>query len=121
MTNYLNNIKNENFEVRLAKSKAEVVAAQKLRYKIFFEEDGAKPSEQVLKEKRDFDEFDDYCDHLIAIDRTAGDNPENYVIGTYRLMRKVGAKGVGRWYSQAEFTVERFNDYDGEVLELGRA
>ncbi|MBQ8660620.1 MAG: GNAT family N-acetyltransferase [Alphaproteobacteria bacterium] len=121
MTNYLDDIKNEKFEVRLAKTEAEVVAAQKLRYKIFFEEDGAKPSEEVEKEKRDFDEFDLYCDHLIAIDKNAGNDPEDYVIGTYRLMRKVGAKSVGKWYSQAEFDVEKFNDYDGEVLELGRA
>ena len=74
MTNYLDNIKNEKFEVRLAKSDAEVIAAQKLRYKIFFEEDGAIPSEQVKTEKRDFDEFDPFCDHLIAIDKTVGDN-----------------------------------------------
>ena len=121
MTNYLDNIKNEKFEVRLAKTEAEIIAAQKLRYEIFFEEDGAIPSEQVKKERRDFDEFDDFCDHLIAIDKAAGDNPENYVIGTYRLMRKNGAKGIGKWYSQTEFNVEKFNDYDGEVLELGRA
>ncbi len=121
MTNYLDNIKNEKFEVRLAKTPAEIVAAQKLRYEIFFEEDGATPSEQVLKEKRDFDEFDEYCDHLIAIDRTCGDNPEDYVIGTYRLLRKDGAKKLGKWYSSAEFDVEKFFDYDGEVLELGRA
>ena len=121
MTNYLDNIKNEKFEVRLAKTEAEIVAAQKLRYQIFFEEDGAKPSDEVLKQKRDFDKFDTYCDHLIAIDRTAGDNPENYVIGTYRLLRKPGAKALNKWYSQSEFDVEKFMNYDGEVLELGRA
>lgn len=121
MTNYLDNIKSEKFEVRLAKTEAEVVAAQKLRYQIFFLEDGAKPSEQMAKEQRDFDEFDTYCDHLIAIDRTAGNNPEDYVIGTYRLLRKDGAKKLGKWYTQAEFDVEKFNNYNGEVLELGRA
>ena len=121
MTKYLDNIKNENFEVRLAKSEEEIIATQKLRYKIFFEEDGAKPNPQVLKEKRDFDEFDPYCDHLIVIDRKAGNNPENYIIGTYRLLRKDGAKKAGKWYSQGEFNVEKFNNYDGEVLELGRA
>ncbi len=121
MTNYLENIKNNSFEVRLAKTKEEIIASQKLRYKIFFEEDGAKPSEQVLKEQRDFDEFDEYCDHLIAINRNAGDNPEDYIIGTYRLLRKDGAKKLGKWYSQSEFDVEKFMNYDGEVLELGRA
>ena len=121
MTSYLDNIKNEKFEIRLAKTEEEVIAAQKLRYKIFFEEDGAIPSEQVKLEERDFDEFDPFCDHLIAIDKTAGDNPADYVIGTYRLMRKDGAKKAGKWYSQSEFNVEKFNDYNGEVLELGRA
>lgn len=121
MTNYLSNIKNEKFEVRLANSKEEIIAAQKLRYKIFFEEDGAIPSEQVKAEQRDFDEFDDFCDHLVAIDKTIGNNPENYIIGTYRLMRKNGAKALGKWYSSSEFNVEKFNNYNGEVLELGRA
>ena len=46
MTSYLDDIKNEKFEVRLAKTEAEIVAAQKLRYQIFFEEDGAKPSDE---------------------------------------------------------------------------
>ncbi len=121
MTNYLDNIKNENFEVRLAKNESEIIASQKLRYEIFFIEDGATPSEQVKNEERDFDYFDPFCDHLIAIDKNAGDNPKDYVIGTYRLMIKEGAKKAGRWYSQSEFNVEKFNDYKGEVLELGRA
>ena len=119
MTNYLQNIKNNKFEVRLA-NKDEIIIAQKLRYKIFFEEDGAIPSEQVKKEKRDFDEFDPFCDHLVVIDRNAI-NKEDSIIGTYRLMRKEGAKKAGKWYSDTEFNISKFNNYDGEVLELGRA
>lgn len=118
---YLDKIKNNKIEVRLIKNPEELIAAQKLRYKIFFEECGAKASPQVELEERDFDEFDDYCDHLIAIDRLAGLNPEDYIIGTYRLMRKEGAAKCGKWYSQNEFEVEKFNDYDGEILELGRS
>ena len=121
MSNYLDNIKNDRYEVRLAKTQDEIIAAQKLRYQVFFIEDGATPTDQVRAECRDFDEFDAYCDHLLAIDLTAGSNPEDYVIGTYRLMRKGGAKAAGHWYSQSEFNVEKFNNYDGEVLELGRA
>ena len=95
MTNYLDDIKNEKFEVRLAKTEAEVVAAQKLRYKIFFEEDGAKPSEEVEKEKRDFDEFDLYCDHLIAIDKNAGNDPEHTDL-CEKLGQKVLENGIHR-------------------------
>ncbi len=120
MTKFLQDIKNDNFEVRLTESEDEIIASQKLRYKVFFEEDGATPSEQVLKEKRDFDEFDEYCEHLIVIDRNAGDNPENYVIGSYRLLRQENQKKLGKWFSESEFNVEKFNNYDGEVLELGR-
>ncbi len=121
MTNYLDSIKNDKFEVRLTKNNEELVLAQKLRYKIFFEEDGAIPSEQVKKEKRDFDEFDPYCDHLIVVNKKVDVNSDDYIIGTYRLMKKDGAKALGKWYSDTEFNVSKFNNYDGEVLELGRA
>jgi putative hemolysin len=46
----------------------EIKEAQRLRYKIFAEEMGAHlaPNEDGL----DIDEFDDYCDHLLARDET---------------------------------------------------
>ena len=121
MGKYLDKVQNDKIEIRIIKNEAELHAAQRLRYRVFFEECGAKASPQVEAEKRDFDEFDDYCDHLIAVDKNAGDNPDDYIIGTYRLMRKDGAKRCGKWYSQTEFDVEKFSDYDGEVLELGRS
>jgi putative hemolysin len=130
MTKYIDNIKNERIEVRLAKNAEEIVASQRLRYKVFFEEEGVKSldrgdgidtSAQILKEHRDFDEFDPYCDHLVAIDRNAGAKPDDYIVGTYRLMRKDGKKRIGKWYSQTEFDVEKFDAAEGEILELGRA
>jgi putative hemolysin len=121
MTKYLDNIKNGRYETRLAKNEAELAASQRLRYKVFYEEEGAKPSAEQKAQGRDFDEYDPHCDHLIAIDRTAGDDPDSYVIGNYCLMRKERAAKVGHWYSQAEFNVEKFNGFPGEVLELRRA
>lgn len=121
MGKYLDKVSNEKIEIRFVKNEEELYAAQRLRYKVFFEECGAKASKEVEKEKRDFDEYDAYCDHLIAIDKSAGTDPNDYIIGTYRLMRKEGAKRCGKWYSQTEFNVEKFNDYEGEVLELGRS
>ena len=60
MGKYLDRVQNDKIQIRLVKNKEELVAAQKLRYKIFFEECGAKSSNpQVEIEKRDFDEFDD--------------------------------------------------------------
>lgn len=121
MAKYLDKVSNDKIEIRFVKNDEELYAAQRLRYRVFFEECGAKASPEVEVQKRDFDEFDPYCDHLIAIDKHAGNNPDDYIIGTYRLMRKDGAKRCGKWYSQTEFDVEKFNDYEGEVLELGRS
>jgi len=36
-------------------------------------------------------------------------------------MRKDGAKKAGKWYSETEFDVEKYMDFPGEVLELGRS
>ena len=50
-----------NLEVRLAKNIDEINAAQALRYRVFYEEMSAKPSTKMKALKRDFDEFDEYC------------------------------------------------------------
>ena len=57
-----------NLEVRLAKNSDEINAAQSLRYKVFYEEMSANPSSKMKALKRDFDEFDDYWDHLLVFD-----------------------------------------------------
>ncbi len=67
--------------LRLAETLEEVEAAQALRYRIFYEGTAAKATEEVAALKRDFDAFDDYCDHLLVFDRSRGDGPEA-VIGT---------------------------------------
>src|ERR1700755_628977 len=71
------------FEVRLAKTAAEIDAAQALRYRIFYEEMGAHPSPEMARLHRDFDDYDTVCDHLLVLDRRRGDGPEG-IVGTYR-------------------------------------
>lgn len=108
------------FEVRLAKTRPEIEAAQALRYRIFYEEMQAKPSPEVWAIKRDFDAFDKVCDHLLVLDRRRGDGPES-IVGTYRLIRRTAAAEMGRFYSSAEYDIQKMIDYPGEVLELGRS
>jgi L-ornithine Nalpha-acyltransferase len=108
------------FEVRLAETRAEIEAAQALRYRIFYEEMQAKPSPEMAAIKRDFDDFDGACDHLLVLDRRRGEGPES-IVGTYRLMRRSAAAQVGRFYSSAEYDIQKMIDYPGEVLELGRS
>ncbi|MBT5073652.1 MAG: GNAT family N-acetyltransferase, partial [Kordiimonadaceae bacterium] len=47
------------FEVRIARTKDEIEAGQKLRYQVFFDEMGAQPNDAVRNEKRDYDDFDE--------------------------------------------------------------
>lgn len=108
------------FEVRLAATAAEVDAAQALRYRVFYEEMTAHPTPQMAALRRDFDAFDEVCDHLLVLDRRRGDGPEG-IVGTYRLIRRAAAAKIGRFYSSAEYDIQPMIDYPGEVLELGRS
>jgi L-ornithine Nalpha-acyltransferase len=108
------------FEVRLAKTAEEIDAAQRLRYRVFYEEMSAHPSPEVAAQRRDFDPFDEVCDHLLVLDRRRGEGPEG-IVGTYRLIRREHAAKMGRFYSSAEYDIQKIIDYPGEVLEFGRS
>jgi L-ornithine Nalpha-acyltransferase len=108
------------FEVRLAQTPAEIDAAQALRYRVFYEEMSANPSPEMAAERRDFDEFDRVCDHLLVLDRRRGEGPEG-IVGTYRLIRRETAALAGRFYSASEYDIQKVIDYPAEVLELGRS
>ncbi|SOD99188.1 GNAT family N-acetyltransferase [Caenispirillum bisanense] len=107
-------------EIRVATDDAEIRAAQALRYRIFYDEMGAKPTPEMAELKRDFDEFDAHCDHLLVIDRSRGSGPEG-VIGTYRLTRRSQAAKAGRFYTSDEYDISPIVNYPGEVMELGRS
>ena len=108
------------FEVRLAQTAAEIDAAQALRYRVFYEEMAAHPSPEMATRQRDFDDFDLVCDHLLVLDRRRGEGPEG-IVGTYRLIRRPAAAKIGRFYSSAEYDIQKMIDYPAEVLELGRS
>ncbi|MDP1961023.1 MAG: GNAT family N-acyltransferase [Reyranella sp.] len=108
------------FEVRLAETAAEIDAAQALRYRVFYEEMNARPTPEIAARRRDFDAFDEVCDHLLVLDRRRGDGPGG-IVGTYRLIRRSAAARLGRFYSSAEYDIQPMIDFPGEVLELGRS
>ena len=104
----------DGIEVRLAASRAEVAAAQRIRYRVFYEEMGAKPTAAMQALEMDYDVYDEVCDHLLVL-------AEGEVVGTYRLIRRHAAKAIGRFYSAGEFDLSAFIDTPGEILELGRS
>src|SRR5262245_40213342 len=56
-------------EVRLARKKSEIRRAQRLRYKVFYEEMSATPNALAILSRRDEDAYDAIFDHLLVIDR----------------------------------------------------
>lgn len=109
-----------NLEVRLAENLTEIKAAQALRYRVFYEEMSANPSSKMKALKRDFDEFDDYCDHLLVLDNSKS-TIDDMVVGTYRLNRKSTAQDHGGFYTAQEYNIEGLLKQPGEILELGRS
>lgn len=108
-------------EVKISRNPVEIFAAQKLRYSIFFGEmGGVSQKPQVVAEKRDFDEFDDVCDHLLVLDHSRATTEEK-VVGCYRLLRKSVMPKIGRFYSESEFDITPIKAWKGEVMELGRS
>jgi putative hemolysin len=109
-----------NLGLRLAEGTAEVDAAQALRYRVFYEEMGARADAATAASLRDADEFDAVADHLLVLDHQLGDGAEA-VVGTYRLIRRPGAVRLGRFYSESEYDVSPLLAFPGEVMELGRS
>jgi len=106
--------------LRLAETDEERQAAQRLRYRVFYGEMGATPSALAVRHQIDVDEYDDVADHLIVTDTTVSDIGE-YVVGTYRLIRRGPAMRCGGFYSAHEFDIARLLKSPGEILELGRS
>jgi putative hemolysin len=68
--------------------------------------------------RRDVDQFDTDCDHLLVLDHGRGTNS---VVGTYRLIRRDMAARLGGFYSAKEFDISPVVLHPGEILELGRS
>ena len=113
-------IESGTLSVRLSKDDAEIEAAQALRYRVFYDERSATPSAEMARLRRDFDDFDPYCDHLLVIDRSLGDGAAG-VVGTYRLIREPAARAAGGFYTADEYEIEDIIGNAGNVLELGRS
>lgn len=112
-------------EARLAETESEVEAAQRLRYRVFYEEMSAVPSPAMREHRRDFDRFDLYCDHVFVVDRaTMGEDGQPVVVGTYRLMRDVDARRAGGFYTSGEYNISNLlaeGPAGARFLELGRS
>jgi putative hemolysin len=113
-------------EVRLARTAAEVRQAQKLRYRVFYEEGSAVPTPGRRLARRDIDAYDPICEHLLVLDHDARGAPASHrpaVVGTYRLLRQPLAEDHGGFYSAREFDIGGLvaRHRNLQFLELGRS
>jgi putative hemolysin len=102
------------YHVSLAVDDAEIVEAQRLRFKVFADEMGARLAHPECGLDRDL--YDPYCDHLLVRDRCNGE-----VVGTYRILTPDAAKQVGSYYSEQEFDLTRLQFLRPRMAELGRS
>ncbi|MDE2510117.1 MAG: GNAT family N-acetyltransferase [Elusimicrobia bacterium] len=92
---------------------SDVIEAQRLRYRVFAEEMGARlPS---AAGRLDVDRFDVHCAHLLV-----REGAEGRVVATARLLSASDALAAGGFYSQQEFDLTRPLTLPGRILEVGR-
>lgn len=100
--------------VSWARHADEVRQAQRLRYRVFADEMGARLNTTVPG--HDIDLFDNYCEHLLVRDAASQE-----VVGTYRVLTPAQARRVGSTYSDTEFDLVRLRGLRERMVELGRS
>ena len=100
--------------VEIATTEEDILAAQRLRYKVFHDEMGAR----LCSGESGFDQdmFDPYCEHLIVRDQRTAE-----VVGTYRILSAEQAQKVGGFYSETEFDLTRLASLMPSMAEVGRS
>lgn len=100
--------------VALASCESEIIEAQKLRWRVFAEELGARLPSRIPGIDRDH--FDPFCEHLIVRDEENG-----RIVGTYRILSPENARRVGSYYSEGEFDLTRLQHLRPRLVEIGRS
>jgi putative hemolysin len=114
-------------EVRLARKKSEIRRAQRLRYKVFYEEMSAIPGALAMLSRRDEDTFDPIFDHLLVMDRGDANDGRRWrrskVVGTYRMLRQEVADLYDGFYTQGEYDIAPLLQAKPtcKFMELGRS
>ncbi|TGN01673.1 GNAT family N-acetyltransferase [Leptospira yasudae] len=112
-----NKVKTERkLEVRIAENQLEIERTLALRYEVFNLELG-EGLPQSAATRKDRDEYDLFCDHLIVVDK----NRDDKIVGTYRILRRSIAKKNLGFYSDNEFNITKIYELDAETAEIGRS
>lgn len=109
-------IREGRYLARFARSTEELDAALRLRFEVFNLELGEGLTSS-FRTGRDWDQFDEACDHLIV-----SETETDKVIGTYRMQTSEMAAAGSGFYTATEFDLSRLpSNVLTEGIELGRA
>jgi putative hemolysin len=102
------------YSLLVARDGAEVLAAQRLRYRVFAGEMGAKlPTETP---GLDVDSFDEHCDHLVVREDHTGE-----IVGCYRMLPPERVAAAGMLYAETEFDLRGLDGMRDALVETGRS
>lgn len=102
------------YSLLVARDGDEVLAAQRLRHRVFAQEMGAtlNPATPGL----DVDAFDEHCDHLLVREDATGE-----IVGCYRMLPPERAAAAGMLYSETEFDLRNLAPLKASLVETGRS
>lgn len=108
-------------EALWARDIEDIREAQRLRYRVFGQELGARlRTLPGMPDSHDIDLYDRFCEHLIV--RAWGhENEPPRIVGTYRVLTPAAALMVGGLYSEQEFDLVRLSRLRPKMAELGRS
>jgi len=106
-------VRTRRYVAEVARDAGTIRATQALRYRVFAGEMGARL--HTLAEGLDYDEIDDYCDHLLVRETETGQ-----IVACTRLLADTRAAELGRFYSEGEFDLQGVLALPGRFLEIGR-
>lgn len=109
------------FETRLATDETDLLAAQRLRYRVFVEELGGDGALVDHADRLERDEFDPVVDHLVLVDNRRSRQALDHVVGVYRLLPGDRAERFGRFYCDSEYDLTALRAAGRSLLELGRS
>ncbi len=102
------------YSLLVARDGEEVLAAQRLRYRVFAGEMGATLHTAVPG--ADVDAFDEHCDHLVVREDRTGE-----IVGCYRMLPPERVAAAGMLYAETEFDLRSLGELRGALVETGRS
>jgi len=107
--------------VRLARTQADLLGAQRLRYRVFVQELGGDGADVDHENQFERDRFDPHFDHLVLVDQRVPEASLEHVVGVYRLLPDDRLVQTGQFYSEDEYDLGVLKSSSRRLLELGRS